>query len=176
MIHYVWGDVRSWRMPAEARGRIAIGFAFPPCTELTCTGARDFKKKAGWMLADAIQLFDSAESVFSYGDFPYMLENPATSRLNTHRRKPDFVFHPWEYAGYLPDIETDNTSKKTGLWIGGGLVIPEKRPAPAPHRQDCWMASPGEGRANERSETPMGFARAMFEANTIKTCREEVAA
>lgn len=167
-IHYVWGDARSWRMPREAMGRVAQVFGFPPCPELTCTGARDFKKKGGWMLADAVQLFDSVEVVATWSGAPYMIENPAISRLNTHRRKWDYAIHPWEYAGYLPDIQTDNAQKATGLWVGGGFVLPAKRPAPAPHRQDCWMESPGKDRADIRAETPMGFARAVFEANATQ--------
>lgn len=136
LIHFVWGDARSWRLPVAARGRVVQFFAFPPCPHLTCTAARDFQKKGGWMLADAVQLFDSCEVAASYCGAPYMIENPATSRLNTHRRPPDFKFHPWQYAGYLPDIETDNTTKNTGLWVGGGFVIPppDARAGAAPQR------------------------------------------
>jgi hypothetical protein len=165
LIHFVWGDVRSWRMPKAAIGRVIQVFAFPPCPHLTCTAARDFIKKGGWMLADAVQLFDACEVAASFSGAPYMIENPATSRLNTHRRKPDHKFHPWEYAGYLPDIETDNTMKLTGLWTGNGFVMPPPISAPPPHRQDCWMATPSDDRADTRSETPMGFAKAVFQAN-----------
>jgi hypothetical protein len=174
VIRYVWGDARSWHPPDDVIIRLAMFFAFPPCTELTCTGARDFQKKRGWMLADGIQLFDSCMMAAVFSGVPFMLENPATSRLNTHRRKPDYKFHPWEYAGYLDDIQVDNTSKNTGLWVGNGFVMPEKLPAPEPHRQDCWMASPGDDRADERSVTPMGFARAVFLANA--PCQKAVAA
>lgn len=168
VIHYVWGDVRSWRLPVEARGRVVQFFAFPPCPHLTCTAARDFVKKGGWMLADAVQIFDSCEVAASFCGASYMIENPGISRLNTHRRKPDYKIHPWEYAGYLPDIETDNTMKLTGLWTGGGFVLPEKKPAPTLHRQDCWIATPSDDRANARSVTPMGFAKAVFEANYLR--------
>lgn len=168
LIRFVWGDARSWRLPEVVRGRVAQFFAFPPCTLLTCTAARDFQKKGGWMLADAVQLFDSCEVAASYCGAPFMIENPYTNRLNTHRRAPDHKFHPWEYAGYLPDIETDNTSKLTGLWTGNGFVMPPKRPAAAPHRQDCWMMSGSDSRADDRAETPMGFARAVFEVNQVR--------
>ncbi len=161
-IRYVWGDIRSWRLPSDAKP--IIGFAFTPCTDLTVSCARDFKKKAGWLLADGVQLFDSAEVAFSFGGFPYMLENPV-GRLNTHRRRPDFSFHPWEYAGYLDDIQIENTSKRTCGWIGGGFVIPPKKEAPPPHREDCFFATPSDDRADERSKTPLGFALAVFESN-----------
>lgn len=165
LIRYVWGDARSWRLPAGLAGRVAQFFGFPPCPHLTCTAARDFQKKGGWMLADAVQLFDACEVAATFLGAPYMIENPATNRLNTHRRSPDYKFHPWEYAGYLEDIETDNTMKLTGLWCGGGFVIPDVKPAPGPHRQDCWFASPSDDRSDTRSITPMGFAKAVFQAN-----------
>ena len=164
-IHFVWGDARSYCPPREAVDGLRFMAAFPPCPHLTCTAARDFKKKGGWMLADAVQIFDSCMTVCTFSGVPFMVENPAVSRLNTHRRGPDFTFHPWEYAGYLQDQEEENTSKSTGLWVGGGFVMPPKKPAPEPHRQDCWMAPPSDDRANERSATPMGFARAAFTAN-----------
>jgi hypothetical protein len=155
-IHYVWGDARSWHPPEDVVCRVAFFAAFPPCTELTCTGARDFKKKRGWMLADAVQIFDSCMASAVFCGAPFMLENPAISRLNTHRRAPDHVFHPWEYAGYLDDIQIDNTKKKTGLWTGHGFVMPEPIQAPEPHREDCWMASPGEDRARRAQCYPHG--------------------
>jgi hypothetical protein len=164
LINYVWGDCRSWLPPRGAMTRLAAMFAFPPCTDLTCTGARDFQKKRGWALVDGIQMFDACMMACQYSGVPFMVENPATSRLNTHRRQPDDVIHPWEYAGYLDDVETDNTAKKTGLWIGNGFVVPDKRPAPEPHRQDCFHTS-GEGGSDERSITPAGFAKAVFQAN-----------
>lgn len=167
LIHFVWGDARSWRLPERARENLIQFFGFPPCTELTCTGARDFRKKGGWLLADAVQIFDSCEVAATFSGVPYMIENPATNRLNTHRRPPDHRCHPWEFAGYLPDIQTDNTSKNTGLWTGGGFIMPAKKPAPAPHREDCFHATPGDGRADDRAITPMGFALAVFQANYV---------
>lgn len=160
-IVFTWGDARSWFPPA---GKIAFAMAQPPCTHVTSSDARDFKKKAGWMLSDALQLFDSCMAALEYSRAPYWIENPV-GRFNTHRRKPDHFFHPWQYAGYLPDIQTDNTKKKTGLWAGGGFIMPKMMPAPEPHREDCWLASPSDDRGDIRSVTPMGFARAVFAAN-----------
>lgn len=161
-IVFTWGDVRSWYPPSGYRPVFMI--AHTPCTQLACSGARDFMKKRGWMLTDGLQMFDSAIQACEYAGVPYYAENPI-GRLNTHRRKPDFIFHPWEYAGYLPDIQAENTSKKTCIWTGGGFVVPERNPAPVPHREDCWLAAPDDNRANLRSATPLGWARAVFEAN-----------
>lgn len=157
-IYRVWGDIRSWRLPVRLRGRLAFGAAFTPCTELTVAGARDFEKKGGWMLADALQLFDSAEVAFSYGDFPYMLENPV-GRLNSHRRAPDYSFQPWQYG--------DLWQKKTCLWTGGGFKMPKPihNEMPPGVTEKIWLMPPTEDRANLRSETPPGFAKAVFEAN-----------
>lgn len=159
LIRYVWGDVRSWRLPVEARGRVAFGAAFTPCTHLSSSGARDHQKKSGWMLSDAIQLFDSSEVAFSYGDFPYMLENPR-GRLSTHRRKPDFSFQPWQYG--------DPWTKETYLWTGGGFKMPEPTHLTPPEgtTQKIWLMAPSEDRADLRAETPPGFARAVFLLNS----------
>ena len=162
LIRYVWGDARSWYPPSHVRPGIL--FAFPPCTHLAVSGARDFTMKAGWMLADALQVFDSCQAAAVWAGCPYMIENPV-GRLSSHRRKPDYIFHPWEYAGYLSDQELENTTKKTCLWTGGGFVMPAKKPAAGLHRHDCHMASPGDDRGDIRSVTPMGFAEAVFAAN-----------
>lgn len=114
-IIYAWGDARSWTPPVS---NIAFMAAFPPCTHLSLSGARDFQKKRGFMLADALQIFDSCKLACVYSGAKYMLENPK-SRLSTHRESPTYKFHPWEYAGYLLDPEAENTTKETWLWTGG---------------------------------------------------------
>lgn len=160
LIHYVWGDMRSWAPPR----RPDIGFSFSPCTNLAVSGARDFKKKRWPMLRDGMDLFFAGVQAFQWAGCPWMAENPV-GRIAGIYGPAEATFHPWEYAGYLPDIQTDNTSKLTCLWTGGGFIMPDRKPAPEPHRQDCWLASPGEDRANQRSATPMGFARAVFTSN-----------
>lgn len=158
-IRYVWGDVRSWRLHESIRDRVLIAFAFPPCTNLAVSGARDFEKKSGWMLADALQIFDSVEVAFSFMNAPYMIENPV-SRLSSHRRKPDYTFQPWQYG--------DMWSKRTCLWTGGGFKMP---PPEHPSKPECVIDSfildftPSADRADKRSETPMGFAQSVFESN-----------
>lgn len=158
VIHFVWGDCRSWRLPIAARGRVVIGFAFTPCTHLCSSGARDHLKKAGWLLADAVQLFDSAEVAFSFGGFPYMLENPR-GRLSTHRRKPDYTFQPWHYG--------DPWTKETCIWSGNGFIMPTPvfTHPPDGTTQKIWKMPPTDERADLRAETPPGFAAAVFEAN-----------
>lgn len=158
LIHFVWGDCRSFRLPKAATGRIKIGFGFTPCTHLSVSGARDHETKAGWLLADALQLFDSVEVAFTFGGFPYMMENPV-GRLSSFRRKPDFYFQPWQYG--------DLWTKKTCLWVGNGFVmpVPQHTTPPPGVEQSIWLAPPSDDRADIRSETPPGFARAVFAAN-----------
>lgn len=158
VIHFVWGGCRSWRLPVSARNRVAIGFGFTPCTHLAVSGARDHQAKGGWLLADALQLFDSVEVAFSFGGFPYMLENPV-GRLSSFRRKPNYTFQPWQYG--------DDYTKLTCIWAGNEFRMPlPTRTTPPPEvAQKIWLMPPSEERANLRSETPPGFAKAVFEAN-----------
>lgn len=157
-IHYVWGDIRSWCPPEEIRKRLVFGAGFPPCTDVTVAGARDFRKKRNVLLRDALELFAACEMVFSWAGVPYMIENPV-GKFSDHMGSPDYTFQPWEYG--------DMYQKKTCLWAGNGFVMPEKTVTVKPEgvRQDIWLMSPGPDRANKRSETPMGFARAVFTAN-----------
>jgi hypothetical protein len=57
---------------------------------------------------------------------PYFIENPV-SVISSEWRKPDFIFHPYDYGGYT-SRETDGYSKKTCLWTGGGFEMPKKKP------------------------------------------------
>jgi hypothetical protein len=164
-ITYTWGDVRSWTPPEKD---IHIIFAFPPCTDLTVAGARDFETKRGYRLSDALELFDACAMAGSYSRRPYMIENPV-GRLSSHKRKPDHVFDPFEYGGYL-DPAGDKYTKKTCLWTGNGFVMPEKKPVDPTEGSKIIKMAPSDDRANLRSETPKGFALAVWEANR---CKEE---
>jgi hypothetical protein len=93
---------------------------------------------------------------------PYMIENPV-SMISTYWRKPDFTFHPYHFAGHCED---DYYTKKTCLWTGNGFVMPEWTYDPIRRADDrIHKAPPSAERKNFRSATPMGFARAVFEAN-----------
>lgn len=163
-IHFVWGDARSWTPPPGRQ--IIFVAAFPPCTHVAVSGARDFATKRGMMLRDALETFEACRQACAWSGAPWMIENPVGVLSSmSHIGKPQHYFHPWEYAGYLPDIEAENTTKKTCLWTGGGFIMPQTWPAPEPHRNDVWLAPPTDDRADIRSATPRGFARAVFDAN-----------
>jgi hypothetical protein len=162
-IHYVWGDVRSYTLPAGYRP--IFGAAFTPCTDVAGSGARDFAKKRGYLLRDALEMFEAARQCFEWARIPYMLENSVGVLSNIpHIGKPDYYFHPYDYTDYCL---ADNYTKKTCIWTGGGFVMPD--PARAndlpPPDDRIHKAAPGDDRADFRSATPMGFARAVFGAN-----------
>ncbi len=162
-IHFVWGDARAVRRPTPKR--IAFVFAFPPCTHVAGSGARDWQTKGGQMLRDALEIFEACRQVAEWSGAPYCIENPVgTLSSMPHIGKPDHYFHPWEYAGLC---ETDNYTKKTCLWTGNGFVMPQRCPAPHLGKPDdrIHKATPGDDRADFRSMTPMGFALAAFQAN-----------
>ena len=94
---------------------------------------------------------------------PYLIENPV-STISTYWRKPDFTFDPCDYAGY-PGGENDLYTKKTCLWTGGGFIMPPPKRLEPVQGSRMHRLPPSPERANLRSATPMGFARAVFEAN-----------
>lgn len=160
----VGADIRfGWLPPREIIDRLAFAAAFPPCDDLAVSGSRWFKGKGLRKLALGVDLFATAAELCEWLSVPYFLENPV-STISTYWRKPDFTFDPFEFTLLAPN---DNYTKKTCLWVGGGFVMPQPcrdwtlgEPDDRIHK-----AAPGPDRANFRSATPMGFARAVFEAN-----------
>lgn len=160
-ITYMWGDIRAWWPEFK---EIEIVFAFPPCTNLAVSGARDFQKKGLTGYIDGLLLVEHCRRICEASGAPWMLENPV-SRLSTAWRKPDYSFNPCDYAGYLINSKSEAYTKKTCLWTGCGFIMPKpKRIKPVLGSKMHFM-TPGENRANERSATPRGFAKAVFLAN-----------
>lgn len=168
-ITYVQADVREYEPPA---GEYVAAFAFPPCTDLAVSGARWLSEKGLSALAEAIEIVAACKRIVEALDCPWMIEHPV-STLSTHWREPDYRFDPFEFQGYTSRDES--YTKKTCLWTGGGFQMP--RPDPdGLERQDAddriHKMPPGEERAEKRSETPTGFARAVLLAHD---CPEEFA-
>lgn len=151
-----WADVRQLT-PADLPDPVIV-FAFPPCTNLAVSGARDFRKKGMRGLIDALELVESCRMLCEWFSVPWMLENPV-SRLASMWRPPDYRFQPWQYG--------DNWTKQTCLWTGGGFVMPEPTISEKPEnvQEAVWRMPPSNDRANRRSETPLGFAKAVYESN-----------
>jgi len=159
-IVWVGADVHRYMPPMR---RFDFGFAFPPCTDVAVSGARWFKGKGLYALADAIALFARSAEIMEALEAGYGIENPV-STVASYWRKPDYTFNPCDYAGY-PGGENDRYTKKTCLWTGGGFVMPEPRRLDPVDGSRMHLLPPSDERANLRSATPAGFARAVFEAN-----------
>lgn len=160
--HHFVADVRTWRYPLRF-GRPAIVFAFPPCTHLASSGARWFASKGLKGLIEGLELVEACRSICEASDAPWMLENPVGT-LATYWRKPDHTFNPWDFTAFELG---DNYTKKTCLWTGGGFAMPSLARAHGLAEPDdrIHKRSPSDDRADFRSATPMGFARAVFQAN-----------
>jgi hypothetical protein len=142
---------------------------FPPCTDLSVSGARWMKGKGLRALATSIEYFATSTEVCELLEAPYMIENPR-STISTYWRAPDHSFHPCHYSGYVHGDEM--FTKETNLWVGNGFVMPPKQMIndlfDEPDRTYIHHQAPGPERANIRSATPMGFAKAVFLFNEGK--------
>lgn len=159
-------------------------FGFPECTDLAVSGAKHFEKKRlanPRFQQDAADLAIMVHLVAMKYGCRYGIENPV-SVLSTLWRKPDFIFNPFEYGGYLPEddehpewpeyiMPRDAYPKKTCIWCGNGYVQPEKKKVEVPPGYSVQFKKLG-GKSlktkNIRSATPRGFALANFEANKIE--------
>jgi hypothetical protein len=178
IIHYRKADLRE---PHDELNSLRPQFmaSFPPCTDLAVSGARHFKRKAkedNFVFQKALQLVAIAVEYGNRFACPWFVENPV-SLLNTLWKPPDHIFHPYEFGGYLPEEEyhplyrgyvapRDAYPKKTCLWVGGGFIMPLKKPIEPErgwNRQTLFLGGTGEKTKEIRSATPRGFARAIFE-------------
>ncbi|GHA15475.1 hypothetical protein GCM10007989_07810 [Devosia pacifica] len=175
-INFVWGDVRSWTPPQGYRP-VFVG-AWPPCTHVSGSGARDHATKRGLMLRDALEIFEACRQAIAWSGAPGFLENPVGYFSTVpHIGKPAHYFHPSDYTGWCAD---DHYTKKTCIWPMNGFVMPEKFTAPhladVPPDDRIHKASPTSDRGDIRSASPRGFCRAVFNANAPARYREKKAA
>ena len=179
-----WADALD---QAFAAFDVRMVAGFPPCTDLAVSGNRWRASKAAAnpdYLADAMALVYLVRDIAEAHGVPYMVENPI-GVVSTMWRKPDYMFDPCDYGGYLPEDDVspypgiipprDAYTKKTCLWTGNGFVMPEKRPV-EPERITAsngdnysgphWKLGGKSLRTkNIRSSTPRGFANAVYAAN-----------
>lgn len=139
----------------------------PPCTAFAVSGAQywDAKDDSG-DTALGVSLVDAGlRCVAIYKPKWWALENPV-GRLRRWLGPPRFSFNPCDFGGY--GDERDAYTKKTLLW--GDFTPPVPKPI-EPVRvceQGSWVQRLGgksERTKELRSVTPLGFARAFFEAN-----------
>lgn len=165
-------DVADYLPPREA---FSIVFAVPPCTHLAISGARWFQEKGLGSLVEALRLVEACRRICEWADTRYLLENPV-GVLSTYWRKPDFMFDPRDFGGYLEDRDADAYTKRTCLWTGGGFEMPEPDRVEPTQGSKMHFISPGPNRADLRSVTPAGFAQAVFLANSRFARQEHLAA
>jgi hypothetical protein len=155
--------------PLAVFENVAFLSCFPPCTHTSISGARWFKGKGLRALAESINFFAVCVDTAELLGCPYMLEQPM-SVLSTYWREPDYKFHPAHYAPYADDPKGDFYTKQTWIWASESFVMPQRQVYDddlfgKPDDQFIHHQAPGPERANIRSATPQGFARATFEAN-----------
>lgn len=173
-------------------GHVALGIGFPVCDDLAVSGTRHWKKK---FKKDPCFQEIAADHCKRAGELldqlcdAWLVENPV-GRLRKLWRKWDYIFHPCDYGGYLPEDDVhpswpeyipprDAYEKKTCLWTGNGFTMPERRRV-EPIRvtkvgkdgstatgspQWAHLGGKSQKTKNIRSASPRGFFRAVFIAN-----------
>jgi len=151
----VGADMRDWMPP---RKNIVFAAFFPPCTDVSVSGARWFKDKGLGALINALELFYISIKLAEWCEAPYFIENPV-STVSTYWRTPDYRFQPCDYG--------DPYTKKTCLWTGGGFVMPPKNEVDPVEGSKMHLLPPSKNRAEIRGKTPQGFSRAVFNSNKL---------
>lgn len=159
-------------------------YRLPACTDMAVSGARHFAKKSQVNPASQAEACELARLVMYVGDkfeCKWVAENPV-SVLSTLWRKPDHIFSPHEYGGYLPEDDQhpiypdyikprDAYPKTTCLWSGNGFIMPQRRPVQCTKEystQYLKLGGKSTKTKNIRSATPRGFAKAVFIYNSNK--------
>jgi len=144
-------DVRTYKPPDNVYGILAA----PPCTHLAGSGARWWKEKGEEALFEALSIVDACMRIILILEpIFWCLENPV-GRLVRYLGTPKLYFDPYDYG--------DPWTKKTALW--GKFNIPKKNFVFPNEGSKIYKYPPSANRAELRSITPQGFAKAFFEAN-----------
>lgn len=156
-------------------------FGFPPCTDVAVSGSKHFEKKFRedpYNMAKAAELAELVELYGNRHKSIWAWENPK-SMLKHFRGDPQYKFNPWEFGGYLPEDDVhprwpdyipprDAYPKETWIWASSDFVFPEKAPVYCPpgwSPQTTKLGGKSAKTKQIRSETPRGFAKAVFLAN-----------
>lgn len=141
---------------------VAGVMCWPDCTHMAYSGQRWRRENGPTAAANGFALFarcwDLCRVYERVAGAWWMIENP--DGLPCSWCKPDYSFDPCDYG--------DPYTKRTNLWTGGGFVMPRRTPVLPTMGSMMHLLPPGPDRANQRSATPAGFARALFEANHRK--------
>lgn len=178
--HYIKADilVDEFRLTELAKECLLV-FGMPPCTDLTVAGARHFAAKASANPAfqqEAIWLARSVERIGDASNRKWAIENPI-GVMSKLWRKPDFMFSPNHYSGYLPEDDVhplwpkyiaprDKYTKRTCIWAGNGFKMPKIKPLPYErhewvNRQTALLGGKSLTTKKIRSASPRGFFTAL---------------
>lgn len=161
--------------------RVLFVAGFPPCTDVAVSGAAHFEAKSRadkHFQAKAALVAEQCRVIGELSGAPWFFENPV-SVFSSIFGPPNHVFHPHEFGGYLPEDDIhpkypeyiaprDAYPKKTCLWVGGGFLMPGKKPVIFDgkySKQHEKLGGKSLKTKNIRSATPRGFAKAVFMAN-----------
>lgn len=169
-------DILTWDYKQIEKNRVYGILAACPCTDFSNSGARWFKRKdLDGTTQKSIDLVSKTLEIVNYFKPKFwVIENPVgrIEKLNPGIGNVKYRFNPYDFAGY--GFENDRYNKRTCLW--GNFNNPIKKPLPPlPEIQyRIWKGIDKDGKQygwntieckNARSETPMGFAYAFYEAN-----------
>jgi hypothetical protein len=192
-IHFINADLTpdDWRVVGSTNAAIeelialnpCIVFGFGPCDDLAVCGAKHFagkRERDPDFQEKAVALWRVVETVGDRVGCPWFGENPRSS-LSRIFRKFDYRFDPSDYGGYLPETDVhprwpqycpprDAYTKDTWIWKGNGFRIPRRRPVPDIGYFHGWSDLGGKSKKTKqiRSETPRGWAIAVFVANFVE--------
>lgn len=131
--------------------------AAPPCTVFAGSGAKWRSLRATSEVLEGLSIVDACLR-FAYAVKPvfWAIENPV-GWLRDYYGEPGFYFDPCDFG--------DPYAKKTCLW--GKFNIPIKNPVEPIEGSKIHLSWGGRSERTKtmRSLTPLGFARAFFEAN-----------
>lgn len=139
--------------------KLDILFCFPPCQHLAGSGARWWKSKGPQALTEALELVNIAKTWSALAKW-FLIENPV-GRLSTEWRKPDWYFHPHNYAGYISDSKNEAYTKKTCCW--SNIRRPKEKNVYPSQGSKMHLLPPSAERPYLRSITPQGFAEAIYQ-------------
>lgn len=152
-------DIRLFEYPGDVHGIIAQ----PPCTHFAGSGARWWEGKGDEAIIEGMALVDACLHFVAVCNLEWwVLENPV-GRLPNWIGPWKMTYQPHEYAGWADDPDAEGYTKRTCLY--GDFNEPEKKDVGNIHGSKMHLLPPSDDRAELRSMTPTGFARAFFEAN-----------
>lgn len=160
--------------------RVVFVAGFPPCDDIASCGAKHWAGKFDndrYFQARAAIVLEQCRMVGALAGCPWMFENP-NGAASSIMGPPTFRFDPCDYGGYLPPDDLhpfwpeilpprDAYKKRTGIWSGGGFVVPEPQPVPSLNHYPGWKLLGGKSERTKeiRAAGPRGFLKAVAAAN-----------